>query len=199
MFTGLVEETAEVISFSEDKKVWKLKLRLKKVLGDYKIGDSLACNGCCLTAVEVGQDYAAFDLLEESVRLTSFIHYKPGDLVNVERSLLADARLGGHFVTGHVDATGIVDIFEQRGKDYYMHVRPKGKSLLRYLIYKGSIAVDGISLTVAEVDTEGFAVWLIPHTLAETNLKERQAGDVVNLEFDILGKYVERFTSADKK
>lgn len=193
MFTGLVEETAEVVFFKEEKNVWKLQLRVKKILDDYKIGDSLACNGCCLTAVAIKDDLVEFDLLEETVRLTSFVNYEAGDLVNVERSLKADARLGGHFVTGHVDATGKVEVFEQRGKNFYLRVCPKDKSFMKYLIYKGSIAVDGISLTVAEVEDTAFAVWLIPHTLSETNLKQRKVGDVINLEFDILGKYVERF------
>ncbi|MBL9215849.1 MAG: riboflavin synthase, partial [Opitutaceae bacterium] len=115
----------------------------------------------------------------------------PGSGVNLERSLRADARLGGHFVTGHVDLTGRIELLEARGADRYLRVHAPG-GFARYLVYKGCVAVDGISLTVAEVQGDSFAVWLIPHTLAATNLSEKKPGDGVNLEFDLLAKYVEK-------
>jgi len=132
-----------------------------------------------------------FDLLEETRRLTNFRALQPGAAVNLERSLQFGGKVGGHFVTGHIDGVGVVDVLELRGQDYYLRVRtPVGAG--RYLIHKGSIAIEGISLTVAEVTEDTFAVWLIPHTMAVTNLRERKRGDAVNLEFDMLGKYVEK-------
>lgn len=200
MFTGIVEETGVVASFKEAADAWKLILKAQEVLPDLAIGDSLACNGCCLTVVELGDGTVSFDLLEESVRLTSFraIAEKQeqtgsaeGVLVNLERSLAAGGRLGGHFVSGHVDTPGEVQVLETRGKNVYLKVRVPDE-FLKYLVYKGSVAIDGISLTVAEVHDDGFAVWLIPHTMYVTNLQQRKPGDPVNLEFDILAKYVER-------
>ncbi len=189
MFSGLVEETGEILSFSEEEGSWKLILAANLVLQGSGVGDSFACNGCCLTAIAITDTTIAFDLLEESVRLTSFQNYKEHALVNLERSLKIGARLGGHFVTGHIDALGEITHLELRGKDYYLRVEPPVE-FMHYLVYKGSIAIDGVSLTVAEVDATGFAVWLIPHTIEVTNLRERKPGDTVNLEFDLLAKYV---------
>jgi riboflavin synthase len=132
-----------------------------------------------------------FDVLEETRRVTSLAAVGIGGVVNLERSLRFAGKMGGHFVTGHVDGLGVVEVFEARGADRYLRVRtPAGAG--RYLIHKGSIAIDGISLTVAEVEDDVFAVWIIPHTAAATNLAGKQAGDAVNLEFDLLGKYVEK-------
>lgn len=195
MFTGIVEETGEVIRFVEGKESWRLTLRAKLVLDDLKIGDSLACNGCCLTIVGIEGDELTFDLLDETVRLTSFAGVEAGSLVNLERSLAANGRFGGHVVSGHVDATGEILTFEPRGKNHYLRVSAPDE-FLQYLVYKGSVAIDGMSLTVAEVHDDGLAVWLIPHTIEVTNLSQRQAGDSVNLEFDLLAKYVERMMEA---
>ncbi len=193
MFTGIVEETGVVESFTEGRESWRLVLRANRVLEDLGEGDSLACNGCCLTAIAPGNGRVSFDLLDETVRLTSFSQLKPGSKVNLERSLSASGRLGGHFVSGHVDATGVVKVFEQRGKNFYLRVEPP-REFLKYLVYKGSVSIDGVSLTVAEGGhgDPGLAVWLIPHTLEVTNLCERKPGDRVNLEFDLLAKYMER-------
>lgn len=191
MFTGIVEETGEVVSFVEGKESWRLTLRANAVAPGMAVGDSLACNGCCLTVAAINGLELSFDLLDETVRLTSFDGARPGTLVNLERSLAANGRLGGHFVSGHVDATGEVTVFEPRGKNHYLRVTVPPE-FLRYLVYKGSVAIDGMSLTVAEVHEDGLAVWLIPHTLAVTNLSQRQAGERVNLEFDLLAKYMER-------
>jgi riboflavin synthase len=132
-----------------------------------------------------------FDVLEETRRLTNFSALAPGALVNLERSLRFGGKVGGHFVTGHIDAQGVVETFEARGKDFYVRVRiPDG--MTRYIVHKGSIALDGISLTIAEVTDTAFAVWIIPHTRTVTNLREKRVGDRVNLEFDLLGKHVEK-------
>ncbi len=191
MFTGIVEEKGRVLSFAKGERAWNLELAADKVLPGLKIGDSVAVNGCCLTAVSIGDDWVGFELLEETVRLTGFTELQAGAAVNLERSLRFNGEMGGHFVTGHIDCRGEIDACEKRGDDVYLHVAVPGE-FQRYLIYKGSIAIEGVSLTVAEVDESGLAVWLIPHTLEVTNLSEKQSGDVVNLEFDLLGKYVER-------
>lgn len=197
MFTGLVETTGTVVSLTQNEKgIWRLTVDAPKFAGTPQIGDSIANNGCCLTVVAVDGTRLGFDVLDETLRKTSFSLLKPGCAVNLERSLLPTARMGGHFVTGHVDATGTVASLRQEGANYRLCVRPP-KEFRKYLAYKCSVAVDGISLTVAALnDADGtFDIWLIPHTMAETNLRERKAGEPVNLEFDILAKYVERIAS----
>lgn len=191
MFTGIIEETGRVLEFSEQKAAYRLRLAANKVLQGLEMGDSIAVNGCCLTAIDFDGQSVAFDLLHESVRLTSFQTIQPGDPVNLETSLRFNGKIGGHFVTGHIDATGKVTHAERRGKDLYLRIEPP-EGVLKYLVYKGSIAIDGVSLTVAEVDDTGFAVWLIPHTLEVTNLDAKHPGSLVNLEFDLLAKTLER-------
>lgn len=194
MFTGLVESTGTVVSLTQNaEKIWRLVVDAPKFEGSLQIGDSVANNGCCLTVVSVAGTQLGFDLLDETLRKTSFSLLKPGSAVNLERSLRADARLGGHFVTGHVDATGMIVSLKQEGANFRLCIRPP-ENFRQYLVYKGSVAVDGISLTVAAVNDRDntFDIWLIPHTMQETNLRERQTGEPVNLEFDILAKYVER-------
>jgi len=195
MFTGIVEETGEVLAFQEGTKSYELTISASKALEEAEAGDSIAVNGCCLTVVEVGPDFLRFDLLGETVRLTSFQQLKPGEPVNLERSLRFNGKIGGHFVTGHIDDPGTVHQADYREKDLYLRIEPTA-DYLKWLVYKGSIAIDGVSLTVAEVDETGFAVWLIPHTLDKTNLDRRKPGDIVNLEFDLLAKYVDRLHPA---
>jgi riboflavin synthase len=191
MFTGIVEETAPVESFAPTATGWRLQVAARAILSGLAPGDSVAVNGCCLTAVAADERGVSFDLLEETRRLTNLHSVAPGALVNLERSLRADSRLGGHFVTGHIDGTGVIERWESRGADHYLQVLgPRGGG--RLVILKGSIAVDGISLTVAEVDGDRFAAWIIPHTIEVTNLRTRRVGEPVNLEFDLLGKYVEK-------
>lgn len=195
MFTGLIEEAGRVASFAPFANAWRLQVAAKRVCADVALGDSVAVNGCCLTVVQFDTEHLWFDVLEETRRLTNFAQLAPGALVNLERSLRADSRLGGHFVSGHVDGLGRVEVFEIRGKDHYLRVQaPAGSG--RYVIYKGSVAIDGISLTVAEVTGDSLAVWLIPHTLAATNLQHKKVGDAVNLEFDLLAKYLEKLTAS---
>jgi len=191
MFTGIVEEGGSVESFARGASSWRLRVRAARVLEGTAQGDSVAVNGCCLTAVGLDGGAITFDVLEETRRLTNFRSLAPGAPVNLERGMRTDGRLGGHFVTGHIDGTGLIEAFGPRGADHWLRVRgPSGCG--RLLIHKGSIAVDGISLTVAEVDGDAFAVWIIPHTVEVTNLRASRAGDAVNLEFDMIGKYVEK-------
>jgi riboflavin synthase len=163
------------------------------------LGDSVAVNGCCLTVVKLAARGQAklirFDLLQESWQRTNFQYAKPGSLVNLERSLRANGELGGHFVTGHVDGLGRIVRWERAGKDHVLDIAARPE-VMRYLVFKGSVAVDGISLTVAAVNKKSFRLWIIPHTFDLTVLRERKVGDAVNLEADLLGKYVERFLAA---
>jgi riboflavin synthase len=191
MFTGIVEETGHVVAFTPHAASWRLQIAARAALQDAALGDSIAVNGCCLTVVEFDAQHFYFDVLEETRRLTNFAALATGALVNLERSLRFDGKMGGHFVSGHIDGQGEIEVLEVRGKDTYLRVRvPAGGG--RYLIHKGSIAIDGMSLTVAEIAGDSFAVWLIPTTLALTNIRTRLVGERVNLEFDLLSKYAEK-------
>ena len=194
MFTGIIEETGRVVALTRRASAWRLEIAANLAIADAALGDSIAVNGCCLTIVEFSRDRLVFDVLEETWRLTNFAQLAPGAAVNLERSLRFGGKMGGHFVTGHVDGQGRVEVFESRGADHYLRVRAPAGSAGR-LVHKGSIAIDGISLTVAETEGDTLAVWLIPHTLAATNLRDKRVGDAVNLEFDLLGKYVDKLLS----
>ena len=164
-----------------------------------KLGDSLAVNGCCLTVVKLGPPgksrLARFDLLKETWHRTNLQYCRPGSLVNLERPPRADGSLGGHFVTGHIDGLGKITRWERVGLDHVLDIAAP-EEVMRYVVFKGSIAVDGISLTVAGVTRKGFRIWIIPHTYDVTVLRERKVGDTVNLEADLIGKYVENFFAA---
>jgi riboflavin synthase len=198
MFTGIVEEAGVIEKITPAEKSIEMTVRGGVCGRGMKVGDSVAVNGCCLTAVNIStQGKAAlmrFDLLQESWRRTNFQFAKPGSLVNLERSLRANGELGGHFVTGHVDGLGKIIRWERAGKDHVLDIAAPA-DVMRYLVFKGSIAVDGISLTVAGVRKKNFRIWIIPHTFDVTALRERKVGDAVNLEADLLGKYVEKFLS----
>jgi riboflavin synthase len=195
MFSGIVEKSGRVVSFQRGLDAWKLVVSADGLGGETAIGDSIAVNGCCLTVVHAAGGNLHFDVLEETRRLTNFAALRPGSLVNLERSLRFDGKLGGHFVSGHIDGLGTIETMETRGSDTYLRVRaPAGYG--RYLVHKGSVAIDGISLTVAEVDGDAAAVWLIPHTVEVTNLRDKHVGDQVNLEFDLLAKYVEKLLAS---
>ncbi|MFM1554993.1 MAG: riboflavin synthase [Limisphaerales bacterium] len=198
MFTGIIEETGTVESIHPGDKSIRLTLKLRKTGGGLKVGDSLAVNGCCLTVAELTAKgrakTAQFDLLNETWNLTNLQHCRAGSLVNLERSLEAGGRLGGHFVTGHIDGIGKIITWEKTGDDHQLQIAAP-EDVMRYVIHKGSIAVDGISLTVAAVEKGSFTIWIIPHTFESTALSERAVGDAVNLEADMLGKYVERFAA----
>jgi riboflavin synthase len=195
MFTGIVEEAGRVADFAPTPRGWSLRVAARAVLSGVALGDSIAVNGCCLTVAEFDAAGLRFDVLEETRRLTSFRTLVPGAAVNLEGSLRFDGKVGGHFVTGHIDSPGRVEVFEPRGADHYLRVGfPAEFGAL--VVPKGCIAIDGISLTIAECGAEYLAVWLIPHTLAVTNLRERRTGDTVNLEFDLLAKHVARLLQA---
>ncbi len=196
MFTGIVEEAGVIEKIKPTAKSIQMTVRANVCGHGLKIGDSVAVNGCCLTAVHLAQRGKAklvqFDLLQESWERTNFQFGRVGSLVNLERSLRANGELGGHFVTGHVDGLGKIIHWERAGKDHLLDIAAPAE-VMRYLVFKGSVAVDGISLTVAAVKKKSFRIWIIPHTFEVTALRERQTGDAVNLEADLLGKYVEKF------
>jgi riboflavin synthase len=192
MFTGLIEEIATVGVLLRRKGASRLVLRVSPPWDDCREGESVAVNGCCLTvAPPLAEGRLSFDLLEETMRRTNLGQLETGSLVNVERALPADGRLGGHFVQGHVDCVAEIRAWERVGLDYRLEI-DLPREFARYVIGKGSIAVDGISLTVAELNAESFTAWIIPHTREATNLSAAATGGFVNLEFDMLAKYVER-------
>jgi riboflavin synthase len=195
MFTGLIEEVGTVTSTRERKRSKQLQIVAPRMAKKIRTGESVALNGCCLTLSTRRGDRLTFDLLEETLARTNLKMLKRDSSVNLERALRRDGRLGGHFVQGHVDCTSRIISFEQIGGDYRLAVELPAE-FARYVACKGSIAIDGISLTIAEVSPASFVVWIIPHTKRHTNLDRAEAGTLVNLEFDILAKYVERMISA---
>jgi riboflavin synthase len=201
MFTGIVEEAGIVECIKPAARSIELTIRTAKCGKGLKIGDSLAVNGCCLTVVKLARrgkfTLARFDLLQETWQRTNLQFAKPGSRVNLERPLRAHAELGGHFVTGHIDGIGKIIRWERAGKDHVLDIAAPPE-VMRYVIFKGSIAVDGISLTVAGVNKKSFRVWIIPHTYEITALCERKVGDAVDLEADLLGKYVEKFVTSKR-
>jgi riboflavin synthase len=192
MFTGIVEEAGRVLQICAGKRSTKLTVQAPRIGPSLRAGNSVAVNGACLTVVSSRRGVLKFDVLHETLRRTNLEFVKRDSLVNLERPLRADARLDGHFVLGHVDARGKVRRFERDGKDYVLDIEAP-PSVMRYIVEKGSVAIDGVSLTVADVRRNWFRVWIIPLTREITNLRACQSGAFVNLEADILGKYVERF------
>jgi riboflavin synthase len=199
MFTGIVEAAGVVEKITPTKKSIALTVRVGALARGVKLGASVAVNGCCLTVVKISKRGKAtrlnFDVLQESWTRTNLQFLKPGAIVNLERPLRADGELGGHFVTGHVDGIGKIVRWEKSGADHVLEIAAP-PDVMRYVVFKGSIAVDGISLTVAGVTKKSFRLWIIPHTFAVTALRERKVGDAVNLEADLLGKYAEKFLAA---
>jgi len=195
MFTGLIEEVGTVTSTRERERSKQLQIVAPRIAKKIRTGESVAVNGCCLTLSAHRGDRLTFDLLGETLARTNLKMLKRDSAVNLERALRTDGRLGGHFVQGHVDCTSRVISFRQTGGDHRLAVELPAE-FARYVACKGSIAIDGISLTIAKVSPMSFVVWIIPHTKRHTNLHRAEAGDVVNLEFDILAKYVEKVISA---
>ncbi|PZR73185.1 MAG: riboflavin synthase, partial [Chthoniobacterales bacterium] len=169
----------------------QLQIVAPRLSEEIQIGDSLAINGCCLTVAALRGDKVAFDLLEETLQRTNLKALRPNDRVNLERALAADGRLGGHFVQGHVDCPARILVFKETGADWRLEVELPPE-FARYVARKGSIALNGVSLTVADVSEKSFTVWIIPHTRTQTNLHTAQPGQLVNLEFDLIAKYLER-------
>jgi riboflavin synthase len=196
MFSGIVEETGIVQAIVPTARAIRLKILAQACGRGLKLGDSLAVNGCCLTVVakrkQASRTRVEFDLLRETWERTNLQFAGPGSRVNLEGSLRMNDRLGGHFVTGHIDGVGRIIRWERMGQDHVLDIQAPPE-VQRFLVFKGSVAVDGISLTVAGVSRRGFRIWIIPHTYEVTALRERKVGDAVNLEADLIGKYVERF------
>ena len=192
MFTGIVEELGAVLERSQDR----ITVSCRSVLGDTEVGSSIAVNGVCLTVVDRGPGHLGFDLSEETIRRTGLARLSPGDPVNLERPVTLATRLGGHLVQGHVDGVGeVVGVEADPTGGVWLTIRPPAE-LLRYLVEKGSVSVDGVSLTVAGLNGDAFSVALIPHTLAVTTLGTTRVGESVNLEVDVLAKYVERLLTS---
>lgn len=192
MFTGLIEEVGRVRWILATERSTQLRITAPKISQELQPGDSVAVNGCCLTVIAICDEDITFDLLQETMARTNFRDLAVESPVNLERALAATARIGGHFVQGHIDCTAPVLSFDAQGADYRLEVELPA-NFARYTVEKGSIALDGISLTIAELRPASFVVWIIPHTCKETNLKELQSGCLLNVEFDLLAKYVERF------
>lgn len=187
MFTGIIEEVGRL----ERLAGGEIAIRAKKVLEDVALGDSIAVNGICLTVTRFDEAHFTADVMPETIRRTSLAELRRGSRVNLERALTLKSRLGGHIVSGHIDGAGMIAAMKEEGNAILLTVRASD-SVLRYVVEKGSVALDGISLTVASVGAADFTVSLIPHTREITNLREKSVGSRLNIETDILGKYVEK-------
>ncbi len=191
MFTGLVEEKGKLKDKIATGDGFQFVIEAKLIIDDLKIGSSIAVNGCCLTVVKIDGNTFAVDTIEETLNKTNLGVLKEGMNVNLERPLAAEARLGGHFVLGHIDTTGKVEDVKELSNSHLLTISFP-ENFKQYLIYVGSVAIDGVSMTVAELKNNSFSVGIIPHTWKETIFADKKIGDTVNLEFDVLGKYVER-------
>ena len=196
MFTGIVEELGIIKGFTKHLSGAEMLVGCKKVLEDTKLGDSIAINGCCQTVVYLSGDTFKVDVSKETLDITNFSEIKVGDMVNLERALTPSTRLGGHIVQGHVDCVGHLVKVEKLDSFYNLYFEID-RTESKYVVYKGSVAVNGVSLTVAEVNDNIFKVAVIPHTMQNTTLRFLKNGDSVNIETDILGRYVEKFLSVN--
>lgn len=194
MFTGIIEETGIVKSFIKNSNGADITIQCEKVLQDTKIGDSIAINGCCQTVVALGNDFFRANVSDETLNVTNFNLLKSGTPVNLERALTPTSRMGGHIVQGHVDCTGKF-IKKEQLNDFYNLYFEIPTEQCKYVVKKGSIAINGISLTVADISGNIFHIAVIPHTFAQTTLSTLKIGDSVNIETDILGKYIEKLLS----
>lgn len=191
MFTGLIEEIGEIAAIERGAKSCKLHIKGNIIFGDLKVGDSVAVNGVCLTAAAINGDIFTADVMAETMRRSGLGTLKKGSAVNLERAMAANGRFGGHIVSGHIDGIGFVQSLVREDNAVWITITAD-ENIMRYVAEKGSIAIDGISLTVAKVFKDAFSVSVIPHTGSQTTLLKRKAGDRVNLECDIIGKYVEK-------
>lgn len=192
MFTGIIEETGVLLGKNKGAHSATFRIGCRKVLEGTRVGDSIAVNGVCLTVTELSGDGFTADVMDETVRRTTFAALSLRSRVNLERAMAADGRFGGHIVAGHVDGTGVIRSIRQEEMARVYTIAPEDPGLMRYIVEKGSITVDGISLTVADCSFGAFQVSIIPHTMQNTTLAEYRIGDKVNLETDIIGKYVEK-------
>ncbi|WP_017416330.1 riboflavin synthase [Clostridium tunisiense] len=195
MFTGLVEEIGVVEAISKSTKSARITIKANKVLEEVKLGDSICTNGVCLTVTSFSSSKFTVDAMAETMRRSNLSNFSIGEEVNLERALRVGDRLGGHIVSGHIDGMGTISSFEKEDNAVWITINTS-EQILKYIVQKGSIAIDGVSLTVAYVDNKVFKVSIIPHTKDLTTLLRKKVGDVVNLECDVLGKYVEKFLGA---
>lgn len=198
MFTGIIEEIGKIVSIKKGAKSAVLAIEGPLVLQDAKVGDSIAVNGICLTATTIAGNVFTADVMAETMRRTALGNLRVGSPVNLERAMAANGRFGGHIVSGHIDGTGTITDMRQEENAVWVTIATDA-SIMRYIIEKGSIAIDGISLTVAAVSEKDFQVSVIPHTRQETTLLTKKVGDLVNLENDVVGKYVEQLMRLDAR
>lgn len=196
MFTGIIQEVGHVEAIERGEQSARFTIRAGHILDGVKLGDSIAVNGACLTVVQSDPGTVAFDAVYETLQKTALGALAIGDEINLEPSLAANGRFDGHIVQGHVDGVGTIASIREVDNSYYIYITAS-PTLLRYIVRKGSIAIDGISLTVVDADDKTFSVAIIPHTWDHTNLHIRRAGDQINLETDIVGKYIEKLVGGD--
>lgn len=197
MFTGIIEELGSIKSIVKTGKSAKITVECQHILEDIHLGDSISTNGVCLTASQVNPHNFVADVMLETLSRSNLGSLKVGSAVNLERAMSANGRFGGHMVSGHIDGTGKISAIKQEEIAWIYSIKAE-KNLLRYIVEKGSIAIDGISLTVTKVDNLSFSVSIIPHTAKSTILSKKKIGDTVNLETDIVGKYIEKFLTEPK-
>lgn len=198
IFTGIIQELGVVVKLQVRQDAARLTVGAEKVLAGVQLGDSIAVNGVCLTVVDFSERHFTVDIMPETLRRTNLAELKPGDIVNLEPALTLGARLGGHLVSGHIDDVGRIAARHQEGNAIILRISAP-PAVMKYIIPKGSIAVDGISLTVTSLEKSAFTVSVIPHTAAQTNLGQRKVNDPVNLENDLIGKYVARLLAGQEE
>ncbi|WP_242143674.1 MULTISPECIES: riboflavin synthase [unclassified Bacillus cereus group] len=198
MFTGIVEELGTVSTIKQSGEAMKLTIQARFILSDVKIGDSIAVNGICLTVTSFTESHFTVDVMPETMKSTSLRMLKQHSQVNLERAMAANGRFGGHFVTGHIDGIGTIVSKKQHYNAIYYKIKMPNH-LLRYCLQKGSVAIDGTSLTIFDVADDSIIISLIPHTVSESIIGTKGTGDIVNIECDMIGKYIERFMSQPTK
>lgn len=198
MFTGLIEEIGIVEAVSKSTKSARITIKASTVLEGVKLGDSICTNGVCLTVTDFSNNRFIVDVMAETMRRSNLYTFSPGEKVNLERALRLGDRLGGHIVSGHIDGIGTISSFEKEDNAVWITIA-SSQEILKYIVQKGSIAIDGVSLTVAYVDQDVFKVSIIPHTKDMTTLLSKKVGDIVNLECDVIGKYIEKFIGAEEQ
>lgn len=198
MFTGIIEEIGVVKSLKRGVHSMCITVTCSKILMDLSIGDSVATNGVCLTVTSKDNGFFTADIMHETIKSSSLASLSVGSHVNLERAMPLNGRFGGHIVSGHIDGTGKISNIKKDDIAIWYTIKANS-DILKYIIHKGSITIDGISLTVSKLEKDSFSVSIIPHTASETTLSKKKIGDIVNLENDIIGKYIEKFTSLDKK
>lgn len=199
MFTGIVEELGKVKNIDLQKSGGKLSVYSKKIVSDInlELGDSIAVNGVCLTVSAFNADFFTADIMAETLRYSNLKYLKPDNFVNLERAVSLNRKFGGHVVSGHIDGNGTISEIKSEGNSIWFTVKTNA-DILKYIIFKGSVAVDGISLTAAQVDKESFSISVTPHTIKNTSLNFKKKGDLVNIESDLIAKYVEKLLDFNK-